>query len=132
MNQEEPAAPSHPKQFAALSGVYLRNAYTALQQDEVEKASEFFWGSLVAAIKGVAALNGLVLRSHRQIWEYIRGLSLQWEDQELWNAFRDANSLHSNFYESGLTKDIVLTYEPGIRNSVEKLISVIPREVLEE
>jgi hypothetical protein len=40
--------------------------------------------------------------------------------------------LHKNFYESGLTREIVLTFEEGIRYAVGKLLAIIPPEVLEQ
>ena len=54
------------------------NAYLSLQRDELKKASEFLWGSLTQAIKAVAALKELRLRSHREIWNYLVELSREW------------------------------------------------------
>ncbi|MSQ07620.1 MAG: hypothetical protein EXR54_10045 [Dehalococcoidia bacterium] len=110
---------------------YLQNAYASLEQGEVEKAGEFLWGSMAQAIKAVATFRGLNLRSHDQIRAYASELSRAIGDTALRDAFRDANSLHQNFYESGLTREIVLEYGERIRHSVGRLLSLIPREALE-
>lgn len=78
MNQQDFHAPPHPRRYASLAGEYLSNAYLSLQRDELEKASEFLWGSLAQAIKAVAALKELRLRSHREIWNYLVELSREW------------------------------------------------------
>jgi uncharacterized protein (UPF0332 family) len=110
---------------------YLQNSYASLEQNEVEKAGEFLWGSMAQAIKAVAASKNIELRSHAAIWEYARGLSKDLEDPALFDAFRNADSLHRNFYESGLTREIVLTSGERIRYAVGMLMDMIPREALE-
>lgn len=110
---------------------YLRNAYASLEQNELEKAGEFLWGSMAQAIKAVAAVKNIQLRSHAAIWEYARGLSSELGDPAFDHAFTDANSLHINFYESGLTREIVLTSGERIRYAVGMLLDMIPREALE-
>ena len=108
----------------------MLNAYTSLDQGELEKGGEFLWGSMAQAIKALATFEGIQLRSHRDIWDYARALSVQLGDEGLFNAFKDANSLHSNFYESGLTLGMVLDYGVGIREAIGKLLSMIPPEAL--
>ncbi len=110
----------------------MQNAYTSLEQGEVEKAGEFLWGSMAQAIKAVATFRGLSLRRHDQIGVYVLELSRALGDTALRDAFRDANSLHQNFYESGLTREIVLDYGERIRRAVGRLLSLIPREALEQ
>jgi len=118
--------------YVARSQVYLGNAYASLEQDELEKASEFLWGSMAQAVKAVAALKGVHLPSHAAVREYVSKLSKELGDPALFDAFREANSLHINFYESGLTPEIVLTSEETIRQAVGKLLGMIPREVVEQ
>jgi hypothetical protein len=117
--------------YVTRSQEYLQNAYVALEQNELEKASEFLWGSMTQAMKAFAAYTGEHLPSHAAIWKYVTELSRELGDQGLFDAFRDANSLHINFYESGLTREIVLLSEERIRPAVGKLLDMIPREALE-
>ena len=111
---------------------YLRNAYTSLEQNEVEKAGEFLWGSMVQAIKAIAAFKDVELRSHEAIWTYVRQLSRELGDEAMFGAFRDANSLHQNFYESDLTREVVLTHGEMIRRAVRRSLAMLPPEVLEQ
>lgn len=120
------------KGYASRSLIYLQNAHAFLERNEVEKASEFLWGSMAQAIKAVAAFKAIELQSHGAIWNYAKELSRELGDQPLFDAFRDANFLHKNFYESGLTREIVLTLEENIRYAVGKLLSIIPPEVMEQ
>ena len=89
--------PNLLRTYVFRSGEYLHNTYVALERGEIEKASEFLWGSMALAVKAVAALREVELRNHGAIWEYARQLSKELGDQQLFDSFRDANRLHSNF-----------------------------------
>lgn len=118
--------------YLRRSQEYLANAYLSLERNEIEKASEFFWGSIAEAIKAVAALEGRELPSHRSVQVYMQELARELGDSNLWDGFRDAQSLHTNFYESDLTVEVVLTSEARVRYAIGRLLSMIPREVLEQ
>jgi hypothetical protein len=124
--------PERVRIYMDRSQDYLHNAYESLHHNELEKASEFFWGTMAEAVKAVAAASILELRSHRAIWDYTMRLATEIGDRELWDAFREANSLHGNFYESGLSRDIVLAAGERISESVGRLLAMIPPEVLEQ
>ncbi len=112
----------------AQSKHYLENAYKFIDAGDVEKASEFLWGSMAQAIKAVAATKEITLKSHRQLWDYAESLSKELEDKSIFDSFFHANSLHSNFYECELElKDIIRVAEE-IRPTVNKLLSLIPEE----
>jgi uncharacterized protein (UPF0332 family) len=119
------------KTYVFRSAEYLHNAYVSLDQEELEKASELLWGSMALAVKAVAALREIELRSHAAIWEYARQLSQELGDLQLFDAFRDANRLHSNFYESDLTREVTLSSEERVRIAIGRLLSMVPREALE-
>ncbi len=89
-------------------------------------------GQYGTGYKAVAAFREIQLRSHASIWDYARQLSHELEDQELFDAFRDAHRLHTNFYESDLTREVVLISEERVRGAVGKLLGIVPREVLEQ
>ncbi len=110
----------------------MQNVYNALEREEFEKASELLWGSMALAVKAVAAFREIQLRNHTSIWDYARQLSHELGDQELFDAFRDAHRLHTNFYESDLAREVVLISEERVRAAVGKLLGIVPREVLEQ
>lgn len=110
--------------YAANSRRYMQNAMRFMREEEVEKATEFLWGSMAAAIKAVAAAKGRGLKSHRDIRDYARLVAKELGDNALFAAYRDAEGMHSNFYESRLTAaDIRLVLE-DIRQAIAKLLSM--------
>ncbi len=124
--------PERLRGYVARCQHYLGNAYASLEQGELEKAGEFLWGSMAQAVKAVAVSKSVELPRHGDIWNYISALSKEMSDPTLREAFGDANSLHQNFYESGLTREIVLDYGERIRPAIGRLLRLIPREMLEQ
>ena len=88
------------------------------------------WGSLAQAIKAVAALRKINLPTPGAIWEFTRQLCQEIGDSSLFDAFKDANRLHANFYEAGMTREMVIDSEVTIRQGVARLIGLIPPEVM--
>ena len=121
-----------PRAYALQSRHYLKNSQAAIDLGELEKAGEFLWDSMALAIKAVAAFKEIEIRSQRILWDYAREVSRELQQESIFTAFRDANSLHSNFYETGLSLDILLDSEERIRPAVGRLISMIPPEVWEQ
>lgn len=113
------------EQYRAQSVHYLENAVTSLQQGDVEKAGEFLWGSVAEALKAVAARKGQLLRNHREIREYARALSAELQDPTIEMAFKVADQLHSNFYESFLSAEDLAPDAERIRAAVRKLIDLL-------
>jgi hypothetical protein len=115
------------QRYRSQSEHYYENALRFLQEGEVQKSAELLWGSVAEALKALAASGGRELRSHRDIWEYARELSRERNDESIFDGFRAANSLHSDFYEGGLTlADVTLTWEEKIRPVLLKLVSLLP------
>ncbi len=107
---------------------YFENAYKFIAAGDAEKASEFLWGSLSQALKAVAASRNIRLRSHGEIRDYAIELARALQDDSIRNAFITAQSLHSNFYESGLLlKDVVMGTEI-VKSAVAKLFTLISED----
>ncbi len=123
MNQRE-----MPEKYAVQSIHYLENAFESIQAGEVEKASEFLWGSLAQALKAVAASKEIELRTHWNITDYAKDLAKQQGDKSIYDVFGHASYLHSNFYEAGLRMEDVEIYVEEIRAMVDKLLSLISTE----
>lgn len=51
---------------------------------------------------------GLRIRSHGELWDVAGELAMEYGDEDFYVVFREANSLHSNFYEAGLRKEDVM------------------------
>ena len=114
------------KKHRTQSVHYFENALYFIDAGDIEKASEFLWGSLTQALKALAASKGMQLRSHRDIREYTMELAKALKDESIKNAFIGAESLHSNFYESGLTLEDLSIRIPDVKSAVAKILSLVP------
>ena len=112
----------------AQSMHYLENAFRFIEAGDAEKASEFLWGSMAQALKAVAASRGISLRTHERLKRYAMDLAKERQDENIKNAFYRAQSLHSNFYETGLLIEDVAISAEDVRAVVGKLLSLIPEE----
>ena len=111
---------------------YIESALSLLEQagEELEKgdlrqASEKIWGACALAIKAHAtAKRDLKLESHKDLWEYKNEVAEELGD---WvrATFRQADSMHKNFYEGLATKEDV---EDALKE-VEKLVRTIRDQI---
>ena len=116
------------KRYRIQSRHYLENAFVAIKAGDLEKASEFIWGSMAQALKAVAASKKIQIRSHKQLRDYARELARVLNDKTIRDSFERAQSLHNNFYESGLLLEDVVVGAEDIRRTVAKLLSLIAKE----
>lgn len=107
---------------------YLENALKWMNVGNAEKASEFLWGSMAQALKALAARKGISLRSHRLIHDYAYLVSKELNDESLRVAFDKAQSLHSNFYECGLSIEDVAVGAEEVRPAVAKLLQLTEKD----
>jgi hypothetical protein len=113
------------KRHIELSTHYFANSQQFLELNEIEKASEFLWGSIAQAIKAVAAIKGYKLLKHDDLKNYTWELSRELKDEGVWYSFIEAQSQHSNFYESGLTKEDIAKASERIKSTLNILNSLI-------
>jgi len=104
-----------------LSEKYLRDAEDFLAKGDYVQASEKAWGAAAQMVKAVAAREGRVLRSHRELHEYVAELSRKMGDREVVRLWLAASSLHQNFYENWLPGDAVKSAVEDVKVFVEKL-----------
>lgn len=114
------------KKYRTQSTHYFENALKSIDARELEKASEFLWGSMAQALKALAASKERTLKSHNDIRNYAMDVSRALKDDSIRHAFDKAQSLHSNFYESGLTIEDVLTGAEDVKKAVAKLLEFVP------
>ncbi len=116
------------KKYKTQSIHYFENALHSIEAGDAEKGSEFLWGSMAQALKAVAASKEIRIRSHRQLRNYAMELARALRDDSIRHAFDYAQSLHSNFYESGLTLEDVTIGADDVKTTVAKLLNLIPDE----
>lgn len=104
---------------------YLKNAEDASRHESPEKVGEFLWGATATAFKAlIMAKKGVEIKSHAQFWDVARELTREMGDEFIYRSFREANSLHSNFYESKLSLDDIKMSADKILELVKKLASL--------
>ena len=113
------------EKYKTQSMHYLKNALHFIEVDDAEKASEFLWGSMAEAIKAVAASKGIQLKSHIDLRNHAMELTKVLQDESIRNAFFHAQSLHSNFYETGLLMEDVNICAEEIRATMAKLFKLV-------
>ena len=116
------------KTYASQSLRYLKNASKFIDSGNSDKASEFLWGSMAEALKAAAASRGIHLKNHRQIWNYVESLTKELEDKSIYDAFLQANLLHTNFYESELELKDIRRMAEDIKVAVDKLVRLALQE----
>ena len=118
------------KTYVKQSQLYLENAHKEIGRQEYEKASELLWGSVAEALKAVLmARKGLKIKAHGELWEAARDLARELGDESIYTIFREANSLHSNFYEVRLGKEDVEDSFERVRLLVGKLLDIARAEL---
>ena len=116
------------EKYKAQSIHYLENAFGSIQAGEAEKASEFLCGSMAQALKAVAGSRDIWLKSHKDVRNYAMDLARTLQDDSIRHAFDYAQSLHSNFYESGLLLEDVAMAAEDVKKAVTKLLEFIPED----
>jgi len=116
------------KRYRTQSVHYFENALKFIELGDAEKASEFLWGSMAQALKAVAASRDTRLKSHKDIRDYAFEIARVLPDESIRHAFNSAQSMHSNFYESGLLLEDIVVAAEDVKVAVAKLLSRIPEE----
>ena len=116
------------KKYETQSIHYFENALHSIEVGDAEKASEFLWGSMAQALKAVAASRDIWLKSHKAIRDYAMELARAQKDDSIRHTFNNAQSLHGNFYESGLLLEDVAMSAEDVKITVARLLDLIPKE----
>jgi len=99
----------------------LQEGRGLLEKGDLVQASEKYWNAVVQAIKAVASKEGVELKTHRDLWEYVNHLVRIHGDLELARLFANVNYLHRNFYEADLLPELVREYIKDAEKLIEKL-----------
>lgn len=110
-------------EYASMSRELLEKAREALEEDDLVQASEKLWGAAAQMVKSVAERRGWPHGGHRELFLVISRITQETADPRFSALFREANSLHWNFYEYRMDRDNV---EQGLV-SVQELIDKLQR-----
>ena len=108
-------------EHAALSREFVRHAQEEFDRGDRLQASEKAWGAAAHAVKAIAAERGWNHDSHRLLFDVVTKLSRDTGNPALSAYFREASSLHQNFYENWQSDGSV---QDGI-NQVKALVELL-------
>ena len=85
---------------------HMDNFHRALARGELDKAGEFLWATVNAIVHALALARGERLPAkHGAIRNFVKKLAGELEDKALWDAFRDTEKLHANFFSPGIFEE---------------------------
>ncbi len=99
----------------------LAKAEEAMDQDDLLQASEKGWGAAAHAVKAYAQRRGWPHNGHRLLYQAVNRLAQETGDGQLRVLFSSASSLHSNFYENWMPKEMVAADLAQVRKFLNKL-----------
>jgi len=107
--------------YSELKRKYLDEGENLLAKGDPTQASEKFWGAAAEMVKAVAAVRGLELRTHADLWAFVTKLRDELKEPEVTKLFGLANMLHQNFYEASMTLEAVRDHAEAVRQLINKL-----------
>jgi len=107
--------------YKRLSEKYLVEAKDLLKKNDLVQASEKFWGAAALTVKMLAAKRGLTLEQHGALWTFVSRLARETRDKAIISSFSEASSLHKNFYENELSREVVEKMAEDVNQLIAKL-----------
>ena len=115
---------SRAAEYAVQSSHFLEKAEEALAEDDLAQASEKLWGAAAQAVKAAAESRGWSHNGHRELFDVVNRLAQEYDDPELRDLFRLANSLHINFYENWLNREYIEDGVGQVQEFVRKVQAI--------
>lgn len=108
-------------EYVSTRDKYYVNALKYIGKREYRKASEFLWGAIAESIKIIALLRYKRVFKHPEFFEFLRQLSKESKDPELYESFHLLNNLHRNFYDEIIDPE---DFDIYLRKTAEFLIKM--------
>ncbi len=112
------------QEHTLISREFFTKAEEALAQGDLLQASEKLWGAAAHMVKAVAEGRGWEHSGHRELFQVVNRLANESGDADLRHLFHTANSLHSNFYENWMPREMIEADAQQIGEFLEKLESL--------
>jgi hypothetical protein len=108
---------------------YLSNANELIEKKEYRKASELLWGAVTQSIKALAAIRNFSIDIHSQFFDFLKNLSKEIGDGEIYALFLELNSLHRNFYDEIIREDDFPIYYEKVIRFLEK-VDIVSKKLI--
>ncbi len=110
--------------FLRTRNSYLSNAEELIKKKEWRKASELLWGAVTQSIKALASISNFSISKHEKFFDFLKTLSKEIGDEEIYTLFLDLNSLHKNFYDEIIPEGDFPIYYKRVLQFLGKLDNV--------
>ena len=112
---------SRSQEHILIGQDFLARAEEALAQDDLLQASEKGWGAAAHTVKGVAESKGWLHNGHRELYQAVNHLGQEVGASEIRVLFSIASSLHSNFYENWMPREMIEANLAQVKHFLERL-----------
>lgn len=123
-NSEDPV-----KKYLRTADTYHNNALELFGRREFRKAGELLWGAVTQRIKAVAAVRGIQIQNHNEFFNFMREVTREIENPELYQTFLDLNALHKNFYDQIIPETDFQIYIQRV-TEFERMIDELLKEII--
>lgn len=100
---------------------FMAKAWKYLDEGDLAQASEKGWGAAAQMVKAAAEARDWCHNGHGELFRAINRLADEAGDEQLRTLFHAANSLHINFYEGWLPRDMVRSGLSQVSELVRRL-----------
>ena len=111
--------------YAARGRKFLAQAGEELARNDLEQASEKGWGAAAQMMKATAVERGWRHGQHCLLFDVAQRLAEEEEDEQIYDSFAIANSLHANFYEGFLRPEDVALHLRRVDELVERVEAIL-------
>ena len=115
--------------YKSLSRRCRAGALIEMREGRWDRVEELLWGSLMGAVKAVAASRGRELRDEREIRGYVAILAGETKDRRMGDGFRQLSSFADVSYtvqDNRLSRDRLYQLAQRISYAVERLWEMTP------
>jgi hypothetical protein len=109
---------------------YYDNFEKHLADERIAKASEFLWGSISCLIDAIAITYGKTLGTHSDTKYFIKWLSEETNQPNIYDLFKKAESLHANFYHNFLDKERLEIEREEMDRLIEQLGKILEARII--
>ncbi|MEO0290868.1 MAG: PaREP1 family protein [candidate division WOR-3 bacterium] len=113
--------------YMELFKKYLQEAEKLYKEGDLSQAGEKYYGAVAELLKMIGEKRGWEHKGHILRREIIRKLNNEYPELNLWFLYKSVETLHQNFYENDLTKEMF----DEDKKATETLISHL-KEILEK
>ena len=109
------------QEHTLISREFFTKAEEALAQEDLLQASEKGWGAAAHMVKAVAEGRGWEHSGHRELYHAVNRLAQEVGDPQIRVLFSIASSLHGNFYENWMPREMIGANLVQVRLFLERL-----------